>query len=75
VKVGKVMRVEPKTIGIAAVTCNRYTTSRMALSWQSDLFLIIFFFCKTQNENIHSKKYTQKYQARNIGSWKYWVIL
>ena len=35
------MRVEPKTIGIAAVTQshNHYTTSRTAFSWQSDLFL------------------------------------
>jgi len=31
IKVGKV-RVEPKTIGIAAVTSNHYTTSRMAFS-------------------------------------------
>jgi len=37
-KVGKV-RVEAKTIGIAAVTHNRYTTSRTAFSWRSDLFL------------------------------------
>jgi len=36
-KVGKV-RVEPKTISIAAITHNCYT-SRMAFSWQSDLFL------------------------------------
>jgi len=34
------VRVESKTIGIAAVTPNRYTTSRTAISWQkSDLFL------------------------------------
>jgi len=39
-KVGKV-KVKPKTIGIAAVTHNRYTTSRTAFSWQSDLFLDI----------------------------------
>jgi len=33
------VRVEPKTIGIAAVTHNCYTTSRTTFSWQSDLFL------------------------------------
>jgi len=33
------VRVEPKTIGIAVVTHNRYNTSKTALSWQSDLFL------------------------------------
>jgi len=35
-KVGKV-RVEPKTMSIAAVTPNCYTTSRTAFSGQSDL--------------------------------------
>jgi len=35
------MRVEPKTIGIAAVTPNCYTMSRTVFSWQSDLFLSI----------------------------------
>jgi len=38
--VGKV-KVERKTIGITAVTHNRYTTSRTAFSWQSVLFLEI----------------------------------
>jgi len=33
------VRVEPNTIGIAAATHNRYTTSRTTFSWQSDLFL------------------------------------
>jgi len=33
------MRVKPKTIGIAAVTHNRYTMSRTVFSWQSSLFL------------------------------------
>jgi len=37
-KVGKV-KVEPKTIGIAAVTHNHYTTSRTMFSLQSDLFV------------------------------------
>jgi len=35
------VRVELKTIGIAAVTHNSCTTSRTAFSWQSDLFLSI----------------------------------
>jgi len=33
------VRVEQKTTGLAAITLNRYTRSRMAFSWQSDLFL------------------------------------
>ena len=37
-KVGKV-RVEPKTKSIAALTPNRYTTSRTEFSGQSDIFL------------------------------------
>ena len=37
-KVGK-LSVEPKTISIAAVTLNRYTTSRTEFSGQSDLFI------------------------------------
>jgi len=37
-KVDKV-RVELKAIGIVAATRNRYTMSRTAFSWQSDLFL------------------------------------
>jgi len=37
-KVGKV-RVEPKTVGIAAITPNQCTMSKMAFFWQSDLFL------------------------------------
>jgi len=35
------VRVKLKTIGIVAVTYNRCTTSRTALSWQSDLFLVL----------------------------------
>jgi len=33
------VRVEPNTIGVAAVTLNCYTKSRTVFSWQSDLFL------------------------------------
>jgi len=39
-KVGKA-RIEPKTIGKAAITPYRYTTSRTAFSWQSALFVCI----------------------------------
>jgi len=35
------VRVKPKTIDVAAVTHNYYTMSRMAFSWQCDLFLRI----------------------------------
>jgi len=35
------VKVELKTIGIAAITPNRYTTSRTAFAGQSDLFLYI----------------------------------
>jgi len=33
------VRVELKTIGIAAVSQNRYSTSRTVFSWRSDPFL------------------------------------
>jgi len=35
------VRVEPKTIGIAAVTRKCYATSSTPLAWQTDLFLLI----------------------------------
>jgi len=38
---GKVGLTSPRSIRIAAVTPNHYTTSRTAFSWQSDLFLCI----------------------------------
>ena len=44
------MKVQPKTIGIAAVTpSNCYTTSRTEFSWQSDLFLCIASCHKTKS--------------------------
>ena len=49
-KFGKV-RVEPKTIGIAAVTPNRCTTSRTAFSWQSDVFVYIVPCHKTETSS------------------------
>jgi len=39
-EVGK-MRVEPKTIGIAAVTHNHYAKSSMPFTWQTDRFIWI----------------------------------
>jgi len=47
-KVGKV-RVEPKTIGIAAVTFNHQTGCRTSFSWQSDVFLDIASHHETES--------------------------